>query len=70
MQGRMYWRLSGFYFAYFMVLGTMVPYFPLYLKNMGMDPWHIGLLSSVLIGTKIVAPNFGGGWPITRRNAC
>lgn len=60
MQTGMYWRLSGFYFAYFIVLGTMVPYFPLYLKNLGMDSWHIGLLTSVLIGTKIVAPNLWG----------
>lgn len=60
MQPGMYWRLSGFYFAYFIVLGTMVPYFPLYLKSLGMDAWHIGLLTSVLIGTKIVAPNLWG----------
>jgi PPP family 3-phenylpropionic acid transporter len=60
MQTGMYWRLSGFYFTYFVVLGIMVPYFPLYLKSLGMDAWHIGLLTSVLIGTKIVAPNLWG----------
>ena len=27
-----YWRLSGFYFLYFGLLGTLVPYWSLYLK--------------------------------------
>lgn len=60
MQASIYWRLSGFYFFYFIVLGTMVPYFPLYLKNLGMDAWHIGVLTSVMVGTKIIAPNIWG----------
>ncbi len=60
MQGQLYWRLSGFYFFYFIVLGTMVPYLPLYLQSLGLDAWHIGLLTSVMVGTKIVAPNIWG----------
>lgn len=60
MQAGIYWRLSGFYFFYFIVLGTMVPYLPLYLKNLGLDAWHIGVLTSVMVGTKIVAPNIWG----------
>ena len=60
MQGGIYWRLSGFYFCYFLALGTIVPYFPLYLQHKGLDPWHIGLLTAVLIATKIVAPNLWG----------
>jgi PPP family 3-phenylpropionic acid transporter len=60
MQASIYWRLSGFYFFYFFVLGTMVPYLPLYLKSLGLDAWHIGLLTSVMVGTKIVAPNIWG----------
>ena len=60
MQAGMYWRLSGFYFFYFIVLGTMVPYLPLYLKSLGLDAWHIGLLTSVMVGTNIVAPNIWG----------
>lgn len=60
LQAGMYWRLSGFYFFYFIVLGTMVPYLPLYLKSLGLDAWHIGLLTSVMVGTKIVAPNIWG----------
>lgn len=60
MQGSVYWRLSGFYFFYFSVLGTMVPYFPLYLKNLGLSAWHIGFLIAVMAGTKIIAPNIWG----------
>lgn len=60
MQGSLYWRLSGFYFFYFAVLGIMVPYLPLYLKSLGLDAWRIGLLTSVMVGTKIVAPNLWG----------
>jgi PPP family 3-phenylpropionic acid transporter len=60
MQTGIYWRLSGFYFFYFIVLGTMVPYLPLYLKSLGLDAWHIGVLTSVMIGTKIIAPNIWG----------
>lgn len=60
MQAATYWRLSGFYFFYFALLGIMVPYLPLYLQHLGFDPWHIGLLTSILVGTKIVAPNIWG----------
>ena len=60
MQPGMYWRLSGFYFCYFIALGTLVPYFPLYLKLNGWDAWHIGVLTAVLIGTKVIAPNVWG----------
>lgn len=60
LSGALYWRLSGFYFCYFIVLGTMVPYLPLYLQSLGFDAWHIGLLTSVMVGTKIVAPNIWG----------
>ena len=60
MQAGIYWRLSGFYFFYFIVLGTMVPYLPLYLKDIGLDAWHIGLITSGMIGTKIIAPNIWG----------
>jgi PPP family 3-phenylpropionic acid transporter len=59
-QGGIYWRLSSFYFFYFIVLGTMVPYLPLYLKSLGLDAWHIGLLTAVMVGTKIIAPNIWG----------
>ncbi len=38
----------------------MVPYFPLYLKSLGLSAWHIGFLIAVMAGTKIIAPNIWG----------
>lgn len=52
-----YWRLSGFYFFYFAVLGVLVPYWGLYLKSLGFGPQHIGILMAIPLATKIVAPN-------------
>ncbi len=52
-----YWRLSGFYFFYFAQLGAFIPYFTVYLKNKGLGIDDIGLLSAVLMLTKLVAPN-------------
>lgn len=55
-----YWRLSGFYFFYFAALGTLMPYWGLYLQSLGFDPFAIGSLMSILMATKIVAPNVWG----------
>lgn len=55
-----YWRLSGFYFFYFAVLGVLVPYWGLYLKSLGFGPQHIGFLMAIPLATKIVAPNIWG----------
>lgn len=55
-----YWRLSGFYFFYFAVLGALVPYWGLYLEYRGFSALQIGELMAVLMGTKIVAPNIWG----------
>lgn len=55
-----YWRLSGFYFFYFAVLGALVPFWSLYLQAEGYDSREIGWLSAVLMGTRIVAPNLWG----------
>ena len=55
-----YWRLSGFYFCYFSTLGGFLPYWSLYLENIGFNALEIGELSALLVGTKIVAPNFWG----------
>lgn len=38
----------------------MVPYFPLYLKSLGLSAWHIGFLIAVMAGTKMIAPNIWG----------
>ncbi|MBQ0794373.1 MAG: MFS transporter [Zhongshania sp.] len=55
-----YWRLSGFYFCYFALLGTWVPYWALYLKSLGFSSEEIGVLSALVMATKIVAPNLWG----------
>lgn len=55
-----YWRLSSFYFFYFAALGTLVPYWGLYLKSLGFDAIAIGSLMSILMATKVVAPNLWG----------
>jgi len=52
-----YWRLAGFYFFYFSVLGALVPYWGLYLKSVGFTPVEIGTLMAVLMISRIVAPN-------------
>lgn len=55
-----YWRLSGFYFFYFAALGSLLPYWPLYLHNLGFDHGQIGALMAALVGAKIIAPNLWG----------
>ncbi|HEY9201061.1 MAG TPA: MFS transporter [Gammaproteobacteria bacterium] len=51
-----YWRLSGFYWAYFASLGIIVPYWSLYLKSLDFDSRAIGELMAILMATKIIAP--------------
>ncbi|MCB1866851.1 MAG: MFS transporter [Chromatiales bacterium] len=51
-----YWRLSGFYLAYFAALGALVPYWPLYLEGRGFGAAEIGELIAVLMATKLLAP--------------
>lgn len=55
-----YWRLSGFYFFYFAALGSILPYWSLYLKDTGFGTVEIGQLSALLVGTKIFAPVLWG----------
>lgn len=55
-----YWRLSGFYFFYFALLGALVPYWGLFLRDRGFDAIAIGELMAILMATKIVAPNVWG----------
>jgi len=52
-----YWRLSGFYFFYFAVLGALVPYWGLYLKSLGFAAVAIGNLTALFMLSRIVAPN-------------
>jgi len=55
-----YWRLSSFYFFYFCVVGAMVPYWPVYLHHLGYSSTDVGIFSSIILGTRIIAPNFWG----------
>ncbi len=55
-----YWRLSGFYFFYFATLGGFLPYWNLYLQDIGFNAIEIGEMSAFMVGTKIVAPNIWG----------
>lgn len=52
-----YWRLAGFYFFYFSVLGALVPYWGLYLQSVGFSPVDIGSLTAIFMISRIVAPN-------------
>jgi len=55
-----YWKLSAFYFFYFALLGTLLPFWGLYLQHQGFSVLEISQLMAILIGTKIIAPNIWG----------
>lgn len=59
-RGYPYWKLSGFYFAYFAVLGAMVPFWSLFLQDRGYSLTEIALLTAIPMATRIVAPNLWG----------
>ena len=54
-------RLSGFYFFYYCIVGTFMPYWSLYLHDQGFSFEQIGILSSIAIITRFFAP-FIWGW--------
>ncbi len=56
-----YWRLSGFYFLFFVTVGIYLPYWSLYLKSMGFDAEAIGILSAIVVITKIFS-TYVWGW--------
>nr|WP_324259215.1 MFS transporter [Cellvibrio fontiphilus] len=55
-----YWRLSGFYFFYFAVVGALIPYWGVYLKSLGYSSQDVGVISAIILATRIIAPNFWG----------
>jgi len=55
-----YWRLSGFYLFYFALIGSLIPYWSLYLKDLGFSAQDIGMLMALMLATKIVSPNVWG----------
>lgn len=55
---RTYFFLSQFYFWFFALVGGMAPYWGLYLDSQGYSHLEIGQLMSILMVTKVLAPNF------------
>lgn len=53
-------RLAAWYFAYFAFVGAFAPYFTLYLQDIGLGAWEIGVLMSVPQVMRLVAPNLWG----------
>ena len=55
-----YWRLSGFYFAYFALLGGVAPFLSLYFESLGFSPARIGELIAIPMLMRCIAPNLWG----------
>ena len=53
-------KLATVYFFYFSILGVYIPYWPLYLKDLGFATSDIGELMAITLGTKIIAPYIWG----------
>ena len=57
---KLYIKLSSFYFFYFALLGGLAPYWGLYLEDTGFNSIEIAQITSVLMVTKVIAPNVWG----------
>ena len=55
-----YWRLSGFYFFYFALLGATAPFFGLYFEHLGFSAERIGELIAIPMLMRCVAPSLWG----------
>ncbi|MFN3579024.1 MAG: MFS transporter [Pseudomonas sp.] len=55
-----YWRLSGFYFAYFALLGGVAPFLALYFHHLGFSAARIGELVAIPMLMRCLAPNLWG----------
>lgn len=55
-----YWRLSGFYFSYFALLGATAPFLALYFHHLGFSAARIGELLAIPMLMRCVAPNLWG----------
>jgi PPP family 3-phenylpropionic acid transporter len=60
MQAIPYWRLSGFYFSYFALMGAFVPYWSLYLQSISFTAFQIGVLTALLHVMRVFAPAVWG----------
>ncbi|MBP6365803.1 MAG: MFS transporter [Nitrosomonas sp.] len=55
-----YWRLSGFYFFYFSLVGAFSPYWSLYLQSLEFSALQIGVLMSLSLIVRIFSPSIWG----------
>lgn len=55
--GAAYARLSSFYFLYYAFLGVLMPYWSLYLQEVGLDATGIGIVFAVMAAARIAMPN-------------
>ncbi len=60
MQNVPYWRLSGFYFAYFGFVGAFSPFWGLYLKSLAFSALQIAILMSLFQVARIFSPSLWG----------
>ena len=51
----LFWKLAGFYAAYFLAIGIYVPYWPLWLDGKGLDPVEIGWVLAGAFWIKVAA---------------
>lgn len=61
-----YWRLSGFYFAYFGFVGAFTPFWTLYLKSLSFNAFQIAILMSLFQVARSFSPSLWG-WVADRR---
>jgi PPP family 3-phenylpropionic acid transporter len=59
-KNKSYIKLCAFYFFYFSTLGAFLPYWPLYLSYKNFTAYEIGVITGIMIGTKVIAPNLWG----------
>ncbi|ROH87234.1 MFS transporter [Pseudomethylobacillus aquaticus] len=60
MQALPYWRLSGFYFAYFGFVGAFTPFWTLYLKSLSFTAFQIAILMSLFQVARSFSPSLWG----------
>jgi len=53
-------RIRLFYAAYFAAMGLILPFFPVYLHNLGLNTVMIGFMTGLLALAKIIAPPWIG----------
>jgi len=59
-----YWRLSGFYFSYYAVIGAFTPFLAQWLHDRGVDAFAISAMLALWYGTRTVAPALWSAWTV------